>query len=75
MYANGVVYSAHTLGLAQAFDARDGTELWSDQAGATLASGQVVYDGRLLVTHGFQFIGIEGNPTGFRGGLRVYELP
>lgn len=75
MYANGVVYSAHTLGMAQAFDATDGTQLWQDQAGSSLASGQVVSNGMLFVTHGFSFIGIASDPAGFAGGLRAYALP
>ncbi|MGB5810533.1 MAG: PQQ-binding-like beta-propeller repeat protein [Polyangiales bacterium] len=75
MHANGVVYSGHTLGMAQAFDASDGRVLWQDRVGDTLASGQVVSDGMLFVTHGFSFIGITGAGSGFTGGLRAYALP
>ncbi len=74
LYSNGVVFTGHTLGLLRAYDADTGDVLWEDQVGATLASGQVISDGRLFVTHGFSFLGITGGAPGAEGGLRVYEL-
>lgn len=75
LYANGVVYSAHTLGLLRAYDADTGEELWARQIGTSLASGQTISDGRLFVTHGFSFIGITGNAPGMEGGIQAYGLP
>jgi hypothetical protein len=41
-----------------------------------MASGQVVSEGRLFVTHGFTFFGTSRpNLPGYVGGIRVYELP
>jgi len=74
LYSNGLVFTGHTLGLLRAYDADSGDVLWEDQVGATLASGQVISDGRLFVTHGFSFLGITGGAPGAEGGLRVYEL-
>ena len=74
LYANGVVYTGHSLGLLRAYDATNGNMLWQDQVGVTLASGQTVSNGRLFVTHGFSFIGITGGAPGEEGGIRVYDL-
>ena len=74
-YVNGIVFTGHTVGLMQAFDASNGDLLWEDQAGVTLASGQSVSEGLLFVSYGFSFIGITGGAPGEEGGLRVYGLP
>ena len=73
-YANGVVYAAHTLGTLRAFDAETGDVLWTDNVGFSQASGTTVSDGRLFVTHGFQFLQIVQAAPGMEGGLRVYGI-
>jgi len=73
-YANGVVYAAHTLGKLRAFNAENGDVLWTEQVGFSQASGTTVSNGRLFVTHGFQFIRIVMAPPGMEGGIQVYGL-
>lgn len=72
--ANGVVYAAHTLGKLRAFNAENGDVLWTDQVGFSQASGTTVSNGRLFITHGFQFIQIVMAPPGMEGGIRVYGI-
>ena len=55
-----------------AFDAATGDVLWTEQVGFSQASGTTVSNGRLFVTHGFQFLQIIQAAPGMEGGLRVY---
>ncbi|MGB5810371.1 MAG: PQQ-binding-like beta-propeller repeat protein [Polyangiales bacterium] len=75
-YANGIVYTADSLARLRAHDARNGAVLWSDRVSERMASGQVVSNGLLFVTHGFTFFGTSRpDLPGYVGGLRVYGLP
>jgi polyvinyl alcohol dehydrogenase (cytochrome) len=72
-HANGVVFNATTDGTVHAYDAGSGDELWSDKAGALMASGPSVAEGMLFVTHGFTFFKTGGGIID--GGLVAYGLP
>jgi len=71
-YANGVVYQPTIDGIVYAFDADDGTTLWSDAPGADLGSGVSVNNGTVFVPYGFWFFAAPATPN---GGVVAYALP
>lgn len=72
--AGGVVYTGTADGQLRGLSTETGDELWTDDAGHSMASGQTISDGHLLTGHGFQFIGLTPGAVGEAGGLRVYSL-
>jgi polyvinyl alcohol dehydrogenase (cytochrome) len=71
-HANGVVYVGTNGGTLHAFDASNGTPLFSDTLPDSIAGGPVVVDGVLLVPWGYQWTLRGGQPGS--GGLIAYGL-
>jgi polyvinyl alcohol dehydrogenase (cytochrome) len=71
-YADGVVYRPSVPGVLQALDARTGDVLWETEPGGDMGAGVRVFDGYLLVPHGFWFFAAPPNPL---GGVTVYKVP
>jgi len=80
-YAGGVVYGGDSgtseggtvpdASTMYAFDAADGSELWSEQLPGGRGGGITVVDGTLLVGHGYHFQVPSAMPV--VGGLRAYR--
>ena len=47
--ADGVVYALNTAGVAYAFDAKTGAQLWSYQSGCPLQTAPVIASGILYI--------------------------
>jgi hypothetical protein len=59
-------------GVLQALDARTGDVLWETEPGGDMGAGVRVFDGYLLVPHGFWIFAAPPNPL---GGVAVYKVP
>jgi polyvinyl alcohol dehydrogenase (cytochrome) len=71
-WAGGVVYVGTIDGTLHALAASDGRSLWRDPSLQPIGGGATIAAGRLLVPHGFVFLGAPGEAE---GGVTAYGVP
>lgn len=71
-WANGVVYLSDDTGRVRAYDAADGTVLWTHEVPTPAAGGISVVDGTVYAGWGWWFT---SPPEDVQGGLIAFRLP